>query len=144
MFEAIKYLIILLAVVVCISADDWKPKVINELKSIRDECLNEVPVTEDQRKRMNALDFPNEEAVRNFILCAVQKLGIYSTEHGYYADRLTKQFNSELHGDDGKEPVDNCLNNNPQGYKENDVYVYEMHLCLIEARKEHAKRHKEQ
>lgn len=128
-----KLFLALLAIVACVSADDWTPKTADEIKTIRAACLEEVPLTEEQMNHMKSFDFPNEEAVRKYLMCTSVKMDIFCTHQGWHPDRIAKQFKMDMEESDVKKLADDCVAKYPKTDKENDVHVYEVHKCLMDS-----------
>ncbi|XP_013097451.1 uncharacterized protein LOC106080579 [Stomoxys calcitrans] len=126
-----KYFVALLVIVACVSAEEWKPKTADEIKTLRAACLQEHPLSEEQMNRMKVFDFPDEEAVRKYLMCTSEKMDVYCPHEGYHADRIAKQFKMDMVEDDVKKLAEDCISSNPKGDKANDVHVYEVHKCLM-------------
>ncbi|XP_073818103.1 general odorant-binding protein 99a-like [Musca autumnalis] len=127
-----KLFLALLAIVACVSAE-WQPKTADEIKTIRAACLQEVPLTEEQMNQMKSFKFPNEEAVRKYLMCTSVKMDIFCTHMGWHADRIAKQFKMDMEEGDVQKLAEDCLSKHPKGDKANDVYVYEVHSCLMDS-----------
>ncbi|XP_037823832.1 general odorant-binding protein 99a-like isoform X2 [Lucilia sericata] len=55
-----KVFLAVLALVACVSAEEWTVKTGAQLKEIRNECLKEHPLTTEQMNKMSNFEFPNE------------------------------------------------------------------------------------
>ncbi|XP_075149057.1 odorant-binding protein 22-like [Haematobia irritans] len=128
-----KFFLALLAIAACVYADDWAPKTADEIKTIRAACLTEHPLTEEQMNHMKNFDFPNEEAVRKYLMCTSEKMDVFCPHEGYHADRIAKQFKMDMSEEDVKKLAEDCISNNPKGDKANDVHVYDVHKCLMDS-----------
>uniref|UniRef100_A0A1I8QD38 Odorant binding protein n=1 Tax=Stomoxys calcitrans TaxID=35570 RepID=A0A1I8QD38_STOCA len=127
-----KFMVILLAIFACVSADDWTPKKSREIREIRQACMETISLTESQKKKIENFDFPNDEAVRKYIVCTLEKMEICCTSHGFHVNRLIKQTNKDLGSEQGKDVVEECLRNNPKGDNEIEIYAHDVYTCLID------------
>ncbi|XP_037823826.1 uncharacterized protein LOC119612170 [Lucilia sericata] len=126
-----KIFVAILALVACVCAEEWTVKNSEQLKVIRHECLSEHPLTPEQMNKMKNFDFPNEEPVRQYLLCTAVKMGIFCSHQGYHADRIAKQFKMDMDEEEVKKLAEDCIAKYPKGDKANDVAAFEVHGCLM-------------
>ncbi|XP_046805734.1 uncharacterized protein LOC111690579 [Lucilia cuprina] len=79
---------------------------------------------------------PNEEPVRQYILCFAIKSGLFCPHQGYHTDRIAQQFKMNMGEEQVKSAADACLAKIPRDNKPNDVYTFEMHKCFLNSIKQ--------
>ncbi|XP_065354189.1 uncharacterized protein LOC135948706 [Calliphora vicina] len=126
-----KVFVAILALVACVSAEEWTPKNSEQIKEVRIECLKEHPLSTEQMNKMKNFEFPNEESVRKYLLCTAEKMDIFCSHEGYHADRIAKQFKMDMEEEEVKKLVEDCIAKFPKGDKPNDVAAYEAHNCFM-------------
>uniref|UniRef100_A0A1A9WB51 Uncharacterized protein n=1 Tax=Glossina brevipalpis TaxID=37001 RepID=A0A1A9WB51_9MUSC len=124
--------IFFLTIVACITAedDDWQPKTISDIKSIRNECLKEHPLSDEQITQMKNFDFPDEEAVRQYLLCTALKMDVFCKHQGYHPDRIAKQFKMDMNEEEVFEIAQKCQDTNPDNSPV-DVWAFRGHKCMM-------------
>nr|AMY98995.1 odorant binding protein 5 [Carpomya vesuviana] len=126
-----KYLIAILAVVALAYAEDeWHVKTAADIKVIRQECIKEFPLSQEYIQKMKNFEYPDEEPVRQYLLCTAKKLGIFCEHEGYHADRVAKQFKMDLDEAEVLAIAEGCVDKNEQGSSP-DVWAYRGHKCLM-------------
>ncbi|XP_067616608.1 general odorant-binding protein 99a-like [Eurosta solidaginis] len=126
-----KFYIVILAIIALAHAkDDWKAKTSADIKLIRQECIKDFPLTEQDIQNMRNFIYPNEEPVRKYLLCTAKKLGIFCEHEGYHADRVAKQFKMDMDEDEVLDIAQSCADKNEQGSSV-DVWAYRGHKCLM-------------
>nr|AID61320.1 odorant binding protein [Calliphora stygia] len=126
-----KVFVAILALVACVSAEEWTVKTDDQIKEISTECLKEHPLSAEQINKIKNFVYPDEEEVRQYLLCAVVKSGVFCTHEGYDAGRVAKQIKMDLDEEEVKKAVEDCIAKFPKGDKANDVVVLETHTCLM-------------
>lgn len=94
--------------------------------------------------KVRNFEFPNEEPVRQYFLCSSVKMGIFSSQQGFHADRIAKQFKLDMEEEEVqklfkldmeeeeiKKLTEDCIVKHPKGDKPNDVAAYEAHACIM-------------
>ncbi|KNC30631.1 hypothetical protein FF38_11682 [Lucilia cuprina] len=131
-----KTFVAVLALVACVTATEWTVKSDEQIKQIREECLQENHISPEQLNNINNLEFPNEEPVRQYILCFAVKSGLFCPHQGYHTDRIAQQFKMNMGEEQVKSAADACLAKIPRDNKPNDVYTFEMHKCFLNSIKQ--------
>ncbi|XP_053953776.1 general odorant-binding protein 99a [Anastrepha ludens] len=127
-----KYFIIAILAIVALAhaEDEWKVKTAADIKVIRQECIKEFPLSEEDIQKMKNFEYPDEEPVRKYLLCTAKKLGIFCAHEGYHADRVAKQFKMDLDEAEVLTIAQGCADKNEQGSSA-DVWAYRGHKCLM-------------
>ncbi|XP_065368004.1 uncharacterized protein LOC135960602 [Calliphora vicina] len=126
-----KVFLAILALVACVSAEEWTVKTGEQIKEIGVECLKEHPLSTEQIEKMRNFVYPDEEAVRQYLLCSAVKSGVFCTHQGYHADRIAKQFKMDLDEEEVKKTAEDCIAKFPKGDKGVDVVVFGTHNCFM-------------
>lgn len=84
--------------------------------------------------KMRNFEFPNEEPVRQYLLCTAVKMGIFCSHQGYHADRIAKQFKLDMEEEEVQKLAEDCIAKHPKGDKPNDVAAYEAHACFMSSK----------
>nr|XP_014090663.2 general odorant-binding protein 99b [Bactrocera oleae]XP_036212834.1 general odorant-binding protein 99b [Bactrocera oleae] len=100
--------IVMLAVVALVKADDWSPKTVDDIKSIREECVKQVPASDEEFEKRKENEYPDVESVRKYVLCTSKAWGLYEDGKGFNADRVAQQFKGDLTEDEIKTIVHDC------------------------------------
>nr|QKN21564.1 odorant-binding protein [Zeugodacus tau] len=103
-----KYFIVILALIALVQADDWSPKTVDEVKSIRENCAKDIPASDEEFHKRKENDYPDVASVRNYVLCTAKEWGIYDEGKGYNADRIAQQLKGDLSEDEIKAIVHDC------------------------------------
>lgn len=125
--------VLLIALAALVSAEDeWKPtsdpKV---LRQIHEDCKKEKGVIAEQGQNIKDMDHPHEREVREYALCPVLKLGIFTVDKGYNLERLIEQvgvfveMNDELKG-----LVAGCMDKNEENTSPAD-WAYRGQQCIM-------------
>uniref|UniRef100_A0A1A9VYB0 Uncharacterized protein n=1 Tax=Glossina austeni TaxID=7395 RepID=A0A1A9VYB0_GLOAU len=125
-------LIFLLTIVTCIRAEDedWQPKTVADIKSIRNECLKEHPLSNEQITKMKNFEFPDEEEVRQYLLCTALKMEVFCAHQGYHPNRIAKQFKMDMNEEEVLEIAEKCHDSNPDNSSV-DVWAFRGHKCMM-------------
>lgn len=103
------------------------------MKAIRDECAKQHHLSQEQLAKMSTFEFPNEDPVRKYFLCTAEKIGIFCSCQGFYADRVVQQFKMDMKEENFRKLTDDCIAKYPKSdAKSNDVLVFQVHGCLME------------
>nr|XP_036212835.1 general odorant-binding protein 99a [Bactrocera oleae] len=125
-----KLFIVVLAVVALVYADEWMPKNFAEINVIRQECFKDFPLSEEYIQKMKNFEYPDDEPVRQYLLCTVKKVGIFCEREGYLADRVAKQFKMDLDEAEAIAIAEGCVDKNVEGSRA-DVWAYRGHECVL-------------
>ncbi|XP_011210423.1 general odorant-binding protein 99a [Bactrocera dorsalis] len=126
-----KFFIVMLAVVTLAYAEDeWMPKNDAEVSVIRQECIKDFPLSEEQLQKFRIFEYPEEEALRKYLLCVTKAVGIFTEHEGYHADRVAKQFNINLDEAEVTIIAEGCADKNVEGSSA-DVWAYRIHKCVM-------------
>ncbi|XP_067625752.1 general odorant-binding protein 99a-like [Eurosta solidaginis] len=129
-----KFFIAILAVVALAHAEvEWKVKTPAEIKAIREECLKELPLSEETIQHLKNFVFPDEEPVRKYLLCSTKKLGIFSEHEGYNAERVAQQFKADLDAAEVLAIAQGCADKNEQGSSA-EIWAYRGHKCMVSSK----------
>ncbi|XP_039947469.1 general odorant-binding protein 99a-like [Bactrocera neohumeralis] len=100
--------IVILAVIALVQADHWSPKTVDDIKNIREECMKEVPSTDEEFEKRKENDYPDVESVRKYMLCTSKAWGLYKEGKGFNADRVAEQFKDDMPEDEIKAIIHDC------------------------------------
>ncbi|XP_055850712.1 general odorant-binding protein 99a [Episyrphus balteatus] len=125
-----KIFLVVLALVGAVLAEEWVPKKLNDIKEIRSECLVSNPLSADQLTAMRNLVYPDEEAVREYLLCVCKKWEIFCEHEGWHVDRIVKQFKLSLDEAEATRIAEGCADKNEQKSSA-AAWVYRGHKCLM-------------
>nr|ALZ41701.1 odorant binding protein 16 [Liriomyza sativae] len=76
------------------------------------------------------LEFPDEDSVRQYVLCTAKKIGIFDANTGFYPERIAQQFRLDLEEDEVMKLATDCADKNEQNSPV-DVWAYRGHQCLM-------------
>ena len=126
-----KIFAVALAILALATADEsWRPKTGEEIKTIRSDCIKEHPLSDDLIVKMKQFEFPDEEPVRQYLLCTAQRMDIFCSKAGYHPDRLAKQFKMDLEEAEVMAIAESCVDKNEEG-SPTDVWAFRGHKCMM-------------
>ncbi|XP_018799094.1 PREDICTED: general odorant-binding protein 99a-like [Bactrocera latifrons] len=126
-----KFFLLILAVISRTYAEEeWRPKNAAEVNVIRQECLKDFPLSEEELQKVKNFEYSDEEPARKVLLCTVKKLGVFCERDGYNVDRVTKQFKMDLDEAEALSIVEGCMDKNLEGSSA-DVWAYRGHECVV-------------
>lgn len=96
--------------------------------------MEEASLTEEQKEEIKNLNFPNDKAVHKYLICKSEKMGIFWPHEGkFITDRVAHYFKTHTEESKAKTIADECVSEHPKGDEENEIYVYEMHNCIMDS-----------
>uniref|UniRef100_A0A034WWC1 General odorant-binding protein 99b n=1 Tax=Bactrocera dorsalis TaxID=27457 RepID=A0A034WWC1_BACDO len=122
-------LIVILAVVALVQADDWSPKTVDDIKKIREECMKQVPSSDEEFQKRKENDYPDVESVRKYALCNSKGWGLYKESKGFYPDRVAEQFKDDMPEDEIKAIVNDCDEKTKE--ETDDERCYHLLKCVM-------------
>jgi len=127
------FIAVLVLVLATVNADEWTPKTAVEIRAIRQECLKEHALSDEVISKMKQLEFPDEQPVREYLLCTAKKMDVFCTKMGYHADRLAKQFKMDLEEAEVLAIAESCIDDNKDGSAP-DVWAFRGHQCMMKSK----------
>lgn len=112
--------------------------------------MEEASLTEEQKTGIHNFNYPDEEAVRKYLLCMTKKMGIFCHHDGkFITDRVVQQFKHHTDESTTKKITEECTTKHPKGDKEAEVHVYEINKCIHDSEigeniKEYVKKHEDE